>query len=138
MYAHGCQNIANRNHEPRTLDETLLLREQNNFMYDAFTTVLQTMVGAHFTTICKENGDTQKVWRDYTTHMMTSTSADMQIEELMISLALLRLSQTYCSTTQIFLIYWLCKMVQYEQLTPLEAHCTNTVKKAVLQNAVLS
>ena len=93
MNAYGCQNIANPNYRPNSLDESLLLWEQNNFMYDVFETILQTT---------------------------------------MTSLTSLRLSQNYRGTTQKFLIDWLDKIMQYEKLTPLEAHFTPTVKKAML------
>ena len=136
MNAHGCQNIANPNYKPQTLDETLLLREQNNFMYDVFATILQTTMGAHYVTVHEDNRDAQLVWKDYSTYMKTSTSADIQIEELMTSLTSLRLSQNYRGTTQKFLIDWLDQMMQFEKLTPLEAHFSPTQKKALLQNAV--
>ena len=136
MNAHGCQNVANPNYQPNSLDESLLLREQNNFMYDVFATILQTTMGAHYIAVHEDSRDAQLVWKDYTTYMKTSTSADMQIEELMSSLTSLRLSQNYRGTTQKFIIDWLDKMMQYEKLTPLDAHFTPTVKKAMLQNAV--
>ena len=136
MNAHGCQNIANPNYKPQSLDETLLLREQNNFMYDVFATILQTTMGIHYVSIHEDDRDAQLVWKDYSTYMKTSTSVDMHIQELMSSLTSLRLSQNYRGTTQKFIIDWLDKMMQYEKLTPLEAHFTPTVKKAMLQNAV--
>ena len=136
LYAHGYQNVVNPKYQAKTLDETLLLREQINFMYDVFAKILQTTMGAHFIAIHEENCDAQAVWKDYTTHMKTSTRADMQIEELMSSLTSLRLSQNYRGTTQTFLIDWLDKMMQYEKMTPLEAHFPPTVKKAMLQNSV--
>ena len=116
MNAHGCQNVANPNYQPNSLDESLLLREQNNFMYDVFASILQTTMGAHFIAVHEDNRNAQLVWKDYTTYMKTSTSADMQIEELMSSLTSLRLSQNYRGTTQKFLIDWLDKMMQYEKL----------------------
>ena len=136
MNAHGFQNVANPSYQPNSLDESLLLREQNNFMYDVFASILQTTMGAHFIAVHEDDRNAQLVWKDYTTYMKTSTSADMQIEELMSSLTSLRLSQNYRGTTQKFLIDWLDKMMQYEKLTPLEAHFTPTVKKAMLQKAV--
>ena len=54
----------------------------------------------------------------------------------MSSLTSLRLSQNYRGTTKQFLIDWLDIMIQYEKLTPLEAHFTTTLKKSMLQNAV--
>ena len=136
MHSHGCQNITNPLYKPTSVDETLLLREQNNFMYDVFATILQTMMGGHYVQMYEETRDAQSVWREYSYHMKTSTSADLQIEELMTTLTSLRLSQNYRGTTQKFLIDWLGNMRQYEKLTPLEAHFPPTVKKAMLQNAV--
>ena len=98
--------------------------------------MLQFYKQVHFIAIHEDDRDARRVWKDYTTYMETSTSADMQIEELMSSLTSLRLSQNYRGTTQKFLIDWLDKMMQYEKLTPLEAHFTPTVLKAMLQNAV--
>ena len=36
MNAHGCQNVAKPNYQPNSLYESLLLRKQNNFMYNVF------------------------------------------------------------------------------------------------------
>ena len=63
MNAHGCQNIANPNYKPQSLDKTLLLREQNNFMYDVFATILQTTMGIHYVSIHEDDRDAQLVWK---------------------------------------------------------------------------
>ena len=85
MYAHNCQNIANPSYVANTVDESLLIREQNKFMYDVFATILQTTIGLYYVTKHEQNRDAQAVWNDYTKYMKTSTNADLQIEELMSS-----------------------------------------------------
>jgi hypothetical protein len=54
--------------------------------------------------------------------MRTSTKADMQIEDLMTVLTSFRLTSTYRGTSQKFIVNWLDKIRQYEDLTPKSAH----------------
>jgi len=136
VHAHGCQNVLNPKYKPPTPDDAALLREQNNFMYDVFATILLTHMGSHFIAVHESSRDAQKVWSDYTSYMKTSTRADTQIEHLMRDLTSLRLSKEFKGSTQTFLTEWLNKMMQYEKLTPTSAHFPATVQKAMLQNAV--
>ena len=50
--------------------------------------------------------------------METSTKADIQMEELMTSLTYLRLDHSYRGNTQEFVVGWLDKIREYENLTP--------------------
>lgn len=136
IYAHGCENITSSGYSPTDPEEILLFREQNKYMFDVFTSILQTPMGKYIVRSHEETRDAQKVWSDYIKHMRTSTRADMEIEDLMTQLTSTRLSTSYTGTTQNFLIEWLDKMRKYEELTPRNSHFPETMKKAMLQNAV--
>jgi hypothetical protein len=106
-------------------------------MYDVFNTVSKTPMGRHF--VCNHETareDAQAVWKDYLHYMRTSTKADMQIEDLMTVLTSFRLTSTYRGTSQKFIVDWLDKIGQYEDLTPKSAHFPDIMRKAMLQNAL--
>ena len=47
-----------------------------------------------------------------------------------------RLTSTYRGTSQNFIVDWLDKIRQYEDLTPKSAHFPDVMRKAMLQNAL--
>ena len=136
IYAHGIKNIISPAYIPITPDDIALFDEQNKFMYDVFNTVLKTPMGKHFVRNHENARDAQAVWKDYLHYMRTSTKADMQIEDLMTVLTSFRLTSTYRGTSQKFIVDWLDKIRQYEDLTPKSAHFPDVMRKAMLQNAL--
>ena len=136
VYAHGCENVISPSYNPTTADETLLFIEQNKFMYDVFTTILKTSMGRHYTRQHESTRDAQAVWSDYMQYMRTSSKADIELEDLMTGITSLRLTTTYLGTTENFIVEWLDKIKRYEDMTPLNSHFPDSMKKAMLQNAV--
>ena len=136
IYAHGCENIISNSYSPQDPDEIVLFKEQNKFMFDVFTHILKTPMGRYIVRNHEHARNAQKVWADYVKFMRTSTKADIEIEDLMTALTSIRLSSSYDGTTQNFMIDWLDKMRKYEELTPRDSHFPETMKKAMLQNAV--
>jgi hypothetical protein len=136
IYAHGIENIISPAYIPITPNDIALFNEQNKFMYNVFNTVLKTPMGKHFVRTHEIARDAQVVWKDYLHYMCTSTKADMQIEDLMTVLTSFLLTSTYRGTSQKFIVDWLDKICQYEDLTPKSAHFPDVMKKAILQNAL--
>ena len=93
-------------------------------------------MGKHFVRNHESTRNAQAIWSDYLTYMRTSSKADMQIEDLMMVLTSFRLTTTYRGTSQKFIVDWLDKIRQYEDLTPTSAHFPDVMKKAMLQNAL--
>lgn len=135
-YAHGCENVINSSYVPTTSDDIVLFEEQKKFMYDVWTTILKTPMGKHFVRQHESTRDAQAVWRDYMNYMRSSTRADIEIEGLMTTLTSLRISPTTKMTAQQFILDWLDKLRIYEDLTPMNAHFPDIMKKAMLQNAL--
>ena len=136
VYAHGCENVISPSYTPSTADETLLFIEQNKFMYDVFTTILKTSMGKHYTRKHEGTRDAQAVWSDYMHYMRTSSKADIELEDLMTSITSLRLTTSYRSTSENFIVEWLDKVKRYEDMTPINSHFSDGMKKAMLQNAM--
>ena len=136
IYAHGCENITSKSYSPQEPDEIVLFQEQNKYMFDVFTHVLKTPMGKYIVRNHEHTRDAQKVWADYIKYMRTSTKADIEIEDLMTSLTSTRLSTDYTGSTQNFIIEWLDRMRKFEELTPRNSHFPDTMKKAMLQNAI--
>ena len=135
-YAHGCENVINSSYVPASSDDAILFEEQKKFMYDVWTTILKTPMGKHFVRQHEGTRDAQAVWRDYVNYMRSSTRADIEIEGLMTTLTSLRISPTTKMTAQQFILEWLDKLRIYEDLTPMNAHFPDIMKKAMLQNAL--
>jgi hypothetical protein len=136
IFAHGIENIISPAYTPSTPDDIALFNEQNKFMFDVFNTTLKTPMGKHFVRNHESTRNAQAIWSDYLTYMRTSSKADMQIEDLMMVLTSFRLTTTYRGTSQKFIVDWLDKIRQYEDLTPTSAHFPDVMKKAMLQNAL--
>ena len=135
-YAHGCENVINSSYVPISSDDVVLFEEQKKFMYDVWTTILKTPMGKHFVRQHEGTRDAQAVWRDYVNYMRSSTRADIEIEGLMTTLTSLRISPATKMTAQQFILEWLDKLRIYEDLTPMNAHFPDIMKKAMLQNAL--
>ena len=133
---HGYQNILDPPYMPTTIEEIALFGEQQKFPYDVFISILETDRGKHYVRTYSTTKDAQAVWRDYTNYMSTSTKADLEIETLMAAITNMRLSPSYRGTTTKFVLEWLEKVRQYEEMTPTTAHFPPPMKKAMLQNAM--
>jgi len=70
-------------YKPTNQDELELFVEKQKFMYDVFIGTLKTSMGQHFVHAHEATGDAQAVWRDYSSYMRTSTSTDMELEDLL-------------------------------------------------------
>ena len=68
--------------------------------------------------------------------MKTSTKDEIEIEDLMTSLTSMILDMNYKEPSQSFIVTWLNKLRQYENLTPQNAHFPDSMKKAMLQNSL--
>ena len=136
IYAHGCQDVIYSTYAPSTPSEVALFQQQNNFMYDVFNTVLKTPMGKHYVRASESTRDAQQVWTSYMKYMRTSSRADSELEDLMSSLTSLRLTPSYKGTSLDFIVEWLDKLRQYEDMTPQSSHFPEPMKKAMLQNAV--
>jgi hypothetical protein len=140
VYAHGCENILSRVYvpDPTDADETNLFSEQNKFMYDVFLMILKTPMGKHFIRLYENSRNAQAVWKDLIGYMKTSTRADLEIEGLMTSLTSYRFTSNYKGNVQSFILEWLDRMRQYEDFTHTSAHFPEVMKKAMLQNALMT
>ena len=136
VYAHGCEDILSPSYRPKNADETLLLTEQNNFMYDVFNSIIQTTMGRHFVQKYFTTRDAQALWTEYSHYMRRSTRADIEKEDLLTALTSNRLDSGYKGTTQKFIVDWLRDIRIYESLTQTASHFPDAMKKAMLQNAL--
>ena len=68
--------------------------------------------------------------------MESSTKAELQISKLMTDLTSKKLDSSYKGTTQEFILEWLEKIREFENLIPLEAHFPNPFKKSMMENAL--
>ena len=68
--------------------------------------------------------------------MKTSSKAELDQEEFLTQLTCLHLSESNKSEAQPFIVQWLSKLRQYEEMLPTESHFDSTLKKTLLQNAL--
>ena len=133
--AHGCENILDVTFSPKTEQEDALFQEQSKFMYDVFNTILLTDIGKHFVRKHSSTGNAQKVWIDYEAHMNTSTRAEVEIENIMTRLTTSRLNEH--NKVAKFVTDWLHLLRRYEDMKPISEHFPDTLKKQLLQNAII-
>ena len=105
-------------------------------MYSVIVGILMTSMGRHYVRLHEKDRDAQKVWRDYFNHMKTSSKAELDQEEFLTQLTCLRLSESNKSEAQQFIVQWLSKLRQYEEMLPTASHFDGTLKKTLLQNAL--
>ena len=135
--AHGCENILDVTFSPKTEQEDALFQEQSKFMYDVFNTILLTDIGKHFVRKHSSTGNAQKVWIDYEAHMNTSTRAEVEIENIMTTLTTSRLNEHNSNKIAKFVTDWLHLLRRYEDMKPISEHFPDTLKKQLLQNAII-
>ena len=89
-------------------------------MWSVFLDVLQTNMGKHYVREQENTRDAQAVWRNLMRYMLTSTRADIEIEDLLTTLTSARLEHSNKNTMS-FITTWLEQLRQYEDLTPINA-----------------
>ena len=93
-------------------------------------------MGRYYTQKHESTCDAQAVWSDYIQYMRTLSKADIALEDLMAAITSLQLTTTYQNTTENFIVECLDKIKRYEDMTPISSHFPDSMKKAMLQNAV--
>ena len=136
IFAHGCDHIIDPLYVPVLPEDKELFKEQNNFIYDVFQSIIKTIMGSYHVRKQEDSRDSQEVWSNYLTYMTTSTREDMEIDNLLKTLTSLRLPTTHSESSQSFIVRWLDSLRQYESLTPVTSHFPAPMKKAMLQNAI--
>jgi hypothetical protein len=135
-HSHACENVFDVNYVPSTTDDSAIFREQQTFLYDVFNTILKTPMGRYYVRKYEVSRDAQSVWRDYSTHMCSSTWGEMAMETLLSELTSTKLSSNYRGTTVSFITDWMNKLKQYEDLAPTLNHFPDGMKKTLLMNAL--
>ena len=62
IYSHSCENVINPKYVPRSHSDKCLFREQQNFMYSVFVSILMTNMGRHYVRLHEKDRNAQKVW----------------------------------------------------------------------------
>ena len=105
-------------------------------MYDVFLTHISTSMGVHFLRANEEDRGVQAVWRDYKRYMEKSTKANLQVSTLLTELTTQKLEPGSRESSQDFILNWHEKVREFEELTPVDAHFPDSLKKIMLETAL--
>ena len=68
--------------------------------------------------------------------MQDSSKSELRVSKLMTDLTSSKLDSSFKGSTQDFILEWQDKLREYENLTPVDAHFPNHLKKTMLENAL--
>ena len=135
-HTHGISEVFDPNYMPQDDDAKELFAVQQAFAYSVFVTHILTASGKNIVREFSKTGDAQSIYKRLLSRYTDSPEAKSNAQELKNKLAILRLDDTWHSTTSAFLNHWRSLYLQLEDMTNPEDHSTPSQKKAQLENAV--
>ena len=117
-------------------EERELFEAKQVFMYKVFNEILQTEMGR--TTVRKylRSTDAQSVWKQYSDYMTTSSKGASEKRKLTHHVTNTVLDNQFRGTTQQLVLYFNEQCRRLDELTDLSERMPDSIKMALLQNAV--
>ena len=117
-------------------EEKELFEAKQVFMYKVFNETLQTDMGR--TTVRKylRSTDAQAVWKEYSDYMTTSSKGASEKRKLTHYVTNTVLDNQFRGTTQQFVLHFNEQFRRLDELTDLSQRMPDSIKMALLQNAV--
>ena len=137
--AHDCEEIWDGNYKPENNhDNKELFKQKKYFMYSVFNKVLQSDVGKTIVRKYAPTLDAQSVWRDFESHMCTSSKGLNERHRLHAYVSTTVYNKSWKGTTEQFVLHFHEQFRQPDEVTPLEEDLPHSVKLTLLQTAVRS
>ena len=139
---HDCEEILDGNYKPENNNDSkeLLNRrdfsQKKYFMYSVSNKVLQSDMGKTIVRKYAPSLDAQSVWRDFESHMCTSSKGlnERHILHAYVS----KNDKSWKGTTEQFVLHFHEQFRQLDEVTPLEEHLPHSVRLSLLQTSVRS
>ena len=136
---HGCEEVLNGDHKPENSDDSQeLFKQEQYFMYSAFNKALQSDMGKTIVRKYAPSLDAQSVWRDFKSHMSTSSKGLNERHRLHAYVSTSVYDSSWKGTTEQFVLHFHKQFRQLDESTPLKKHLPHSVRLTLLQTAVRS
>ena len=136
---HDCEEVLDGIYTPENTRESHeLFKQKKYFMYSVFNKVLQSDMGK---TIVRKHAptlDAQSVWREFETHMSTSSKGLNERHRLHAYVPTTVYDKSWKGTTEQFILHFHEQFRQLDEVTPLGEHLPHSVRLTLLQTAVRS
>ena len=113
-------------------------KQKQYFMYSVFNKVLQSDMGKTIVRKYAPTLDAQSVWRDFETHMSTSSKGLNERHRLHAYVSTTVYDRSWKGTTEQFVLHSHEQFRQLDELTPLKEQLLHSVRLTLLQTAVRS
>ena len=119
-------------------DSQKSFKQKQYFMYSVFNKVLQCDMGKTIVRKYAPTLDAQSVWRDFETHMSTSSKGLNERHRLHAYVSTTVYDRSWKGTTEQFVLHSHEQFRQLDELTPLKEQLLHSVRLTLLQTAVRS
>ena len=135
--AHGCVEILQPTHRPRSdVDSLELFRLKNYFMYSVFNKCLLSDMGKTILRKHLDNMNAQCIWEEFATHMTTSSKGKAEKCRLHTYVTTTVLDKSWWSTTEQFILHFNEQFRQLDEVSPPEESLPYTTRLTLLQTPV--
>ena len=136
---HDCEEILDGNYKPENNSDSKEHFEQKKyFMYSVFNKVLQSDISRTIVRTYAPSLDAQSVWRDFESHMSTSSKEPNKRHRLHAYVSTTVYDKSWKGTTEQFVLHFHEQFRQLDEVTPLEEHLPHSVRWTLLQTAIRS
>ena len=137
--SHSCEEILEGDYIPGYDDDSQeLFKQKQNFMYSVFSKVLKSDMGKTIVRKYAPTLEAQSVWRDFETHMSTSSKGLNERHRLHAHVSTSVYDRSWKGTTEQFVLHFHEQFRQLDELTPLKEQLPHSVRLTLLQTAVRS
>ena len=135
--SHDVSEILDPSYSPGpSPEERELFEAKLVFMYKVFNETLQTDMGRTMDRKYLRTTDAQAVWKEYSDYMTTSSKGASEKRKLTHYVTNTVLDNQFRGTTQLFVLHFNEQFRRLDELTVLSERIPDSIKMALLQNAV--
>ena len=136
---YDCEEILDGNYKPENNNDSKRnFKQKKYFMYSVFNQVLQSDMGKTIVRKYAPSLDAQSVWRDFESHMSTSSKGLNERCRLHGYVSTTIYDRSRKGTTEQFVLHFHEQFRQLDEVTPLDEHLLHSVRLTLLHTAVRS
>ena len=133
---HDCEEILDGNYKPENNNDSKeLFNQKKYFMYSVFHKVLQSDMGKTIVRKYAPSLDAQSVWRDFESHMSTSSKGLDEKHRLHAYVSMISHGKALLNNS---FLHFHEQFRQLDEVTPLEEHLPHSVRLTLQQTVVRS
>jgi hypothetical protein len=133
---HDVSEVFDPEYQPKDTLESELFEQKQSFVYSVFNKCILTDIGKTLVRLHEKTFDAQAVYKGLFENAKNSTAASLSISKLIEYLTTAKLDSRWNGSSTSFILNWRDRMRIYEELTPLDEHHNDGLKKRMLEVAV--